>query len=249
LRDYVELTDEDVLMLRLVHKPSDPRYGSAALALLFEVPRVRIERAIERKSHKHLPLNMVPGGHLVKGKTARAESAVLERKQLREYIDQRRANQGKAKLEDTPQPRAERRTARQIRYAAVHGENARRVSVWFKQPVRKARHKHPDGLAPADAEKRLRISDTLAAKYEAWKVGKLEQLGREDEIPKYLENRAAYRTQRRAEVATGRKYKKAVEDAPPAQEASVEEQETSEARLEADREELMRRFRANWNVS
>lgn len=242
MREYVELTDEDVVMIRLIHKPNDPEYGSAALALLFDVPRVRIERAIDRKSHKHVPLNAVPGGDMVKGKTAREGRARHERKRLREYIDQRRASQGKSKLEDTPQPRAERRTARQMRYAAMHGENARKLSVWFKQPTRKTKHKHPDGLAPADAEKRLKVSETLAAKYEAWKVGKLEQLGREDEIPQYLKNRAAYRAQRRAEVVSGRKYKKVAKESPAAPELPPQELAVNEAELEELRAKLYRAF-------
>ncbi|MFL9976066.1 hypothetical protein [Paraburkholderia graminis] len=56
-----KLTDQDALVIRAVHIPRSPRYGSVMLAQLFGVSQPTIDRVVKRESYRHLHRLLLPG--------------------------------------------------------------------------------------------------------------------------------------------------------------------------------------------
>jgi hypothetical protein len=56
-----KLTDQDVLVIRAVHIPRSPRYGSVILAQLFGVSQPTIDRVVKRLTYRHLHPLLLPG--------------------------------------------------------------------------------------------------------------------------------------------------------------------------------------------
>ncbi|MBN3813654.1 hypothetical protein [Paraburkholderia sp. Ac-20347] len=55
-----KLTDQDVLVIRAVHIPRSPRFGSVILAQLFGVSQPTIDRAVKRETYRHLHPLLLP---------------------------------------------------------------------------------------------------------------------------------------------------------------------------------------------
>lgn len=56
-----KLTDQDVLVIRAVHIPKSPRFGSVMLAQLFGVSQPTIDRVVKRETYRHLHRLLLPG--------------------------------------------------------------------------------------------------------------------------------------------------------------------------------------------
>src|ERR1700722_15437323 len=56
-----KLTDQDALVIRAVHLPRSPRFGSVALAQLFGVSQPTIDRVVKRETYRHLHPLLLPG--------------------------------------------------------------------------------------------------------------------------------------------------------------------------------------------
>ena len=55
-----KLTDQDVLVIRAVHIPRSPRFGSVILAQLFGVSQPTIDRVVKRETYRHLHPLLLP---------------------------------------------------------------------------------------------------------------------------------------------------------------------------------------------
>ncbi|WP_158933762.1 hypothetical protein [Burkholderia sp. S171] len=59
-----KLTDQDALVIRAVHLPRSPRFGSVILAQLFGVSQPTIDRVVKRETYRHLHPLLLPGFQL-----------------------------------------------------------------------------------------------------------------------------------------------------------------------------------------
>ncbi|MGG1947049.1 hypothetical protein AB1286_19905 [Trinickia sp. NRRL B-1857] len=59
-----KLTDQDVLVIRAVHIPRSPRFGSVMLAQLFGVSQPTIDRVVKRQTYRHLHPLLLPGSEV-----------------------------------------------------------------------------------------------------------------------------------------------------------------------------------------
>ncbi|MDN7932054.1 hypothetical protein QZM52_12260 [Burkholderia metallica] len=62
-----KLTDQDALIIRAVHIPRSPRFGSVILAQLFGVSQPTIDRVVKRETYRHLHPLLLPGREIWNG--------------------------------------------------------------------------------------------------------------------------------------------------------------------------------------
>lgn len=62
-----KLTDQDALVIRAVHIPRSPRFGSVILAQLFGVSQPTIDRVVKRETYRHLHPLLLPGREIWNG--------------------------------------------------------------------------------------------------------------------------------------------------------------------------------------
>ncbi|KGW65270.1 hypothetical protein [Burkholderia pseudomallei] len=62
-----KLTDQDALVIRAIHIPRSPRFGSVILAQLFGVSQPTIDRVVKRETYRHLHPLLLPGRQIWNG--------------------------------------------------------------------------------------------------------------------------------------------------------------------------------------